>query len=49
MNYGTAAMILAAASIQNPDYVPTSYQVSADGRVGNAVQRCADIAARPTS
>ena len=26
MNYGTAAMILAAASIQNPNYVPTNYQ-----------------------
>jgi len=26
VNYGTAAMILASASIQNPDYVPTSYQ-----------------------
>ncbi|OAG08762.1 amino acid transporter [Paraphaeosphaeria sporulosa] len=26
VNYGTAAMILAAASIQNPDYVPTNYQ-----------------------
>ncbi|KAF2118538.1 amino acid/polyamine transporter I, partial [Lophiotrema nucula] len=26
VNYGTAAMILAAASIQNPDYVPTDYQ-----------------------
>lgn len=28
VNYGTAAMMLAAASIQNPDYVPTNYQVS---------------------
>jgi amino acid transporter len=26
VNYGTAAMILAAASIQNPDYIPTNYQ-----------------------
>lgn len=26
VNYGTAAMILASASIQNPDYVPTAYQ-----------------------
>jgi len=26
VNYGTAAMILAAASIQNPNYVPTNYQ-----------------------
>lgn len=26
VNYGTAAMILAAASITNPDYVPTNYQ-----------------------
>lgn len=26
MNYGVAAMILAAGSIQNPDYVPTEYQ-----------------------
>ncbi|KXT10908.1 hypothetical protein AC579_3482 [Pseudocercospora musae] len=26
VNYGTAAMILAAASIQNPSYVPTNYQ-----------------------
>ncbi|CAK4032573.1 amino acid transporter [Lecanosticta acicola] len=26
VNYGTAAMILAAASIQNPNYVPTDYQ-----------------------
>ena len=26
VNYGTAAMILAAGSIQNPDYVPTNYQ-----------------------
>jgi amino acid transporter len=26
VNYGTAAMILAAASIQNPAYVPTDYQ-----------------------
>ncbi|KAF1969043.1 amino acid transporter [Bimuria novae-zelandiae CBS 107.79] len=26
VNYGTAAMILAAASIQNQDYVPTNYQ-----------------------
>lgn len=28
VNYGTAAMMLAAASIQNPEYVPTNYQVS---------------------
>ncbi|GAO47026.1 amino acid transporter [Saitoella complicata NRRL Y-17804] len=27
VNYGTAAMILAAASIQNPEYVPQNYQV----------------------
>lgn len=27
VNYGVAAMILAAASIQNPSYVPTNYQV----------------------
>lgn len=26
VNYGTSAMILAAASIQNPDFVPTAYQ-----------------------
>lgn len=26
VNYGTAAMILACASIQNPSYVPTNYQ-----------------------
>lgn len=26
VNYGTAAMILASASIQNPSYVPTEYQ-----------------------
>ncbi|KAF2460121.1 amino acid permease-domain-containing protein [Lineolata rhizophorae] len=26
VNYGTAAMILAAASIMNPSYVPTNYQ-----------------------
>ena len=26
VNYGTAAMILASASITNPDYVPTNYQ-----------------------
>ncbi|ORY05675.1 amino acid permease-domain-containing protein [Clohesyomyces aquaticus] len=26
VNYGVSAMILAAASIQNPDYVPTNYQ-----------------------
>ncbi|KAF2769456.1 amino acid permease [Teratosphaeria nubilosa] len=26
VNYGTAAMILASASIQNPDYVPSNYQ-----------------------
>ncbi|KAF9735755.1 hypothetical protein PMIN06_010005 [Paraphaeosphaeria minitans] len=26
VNYGTAAMMLAAASIQNPSYVPTDYQ-----------------------
>lgn len=26
VNYGTAAMILAAASVQNPSYVPTNYQ-----------------------
>lgn len=26
VNYGTSAMILAAASIKNPNYVPTSYQ-----------------------
>ena len=26
VNYGTAAMILAAASITNPDYTPTNYQ-----------------------
>ncbi|KAK4622425.1 hypothetical protein CLAFUR0_07351 [Fulvia fulva] len=26
VNYGTAAMVLAAASIQNPSYVPTDYQ-----------------------
>ncbi|KAK3686287.1 GABA/polyamine transporter [Vermiconidia calcicola] len=26
VNYGTAAMILACGSIQNPDYVPTNYQ-----------------------
>ncbi|KAI1815644.1 amino acid permease [Poronia punctata] len=26
VNYGAAAMILAAASVVNPDYVPTSYQ-----------------------
>ncbi|KAK6440478.1 GABA/polyamine transporter [Oleoguttula sp. CCFEE 5521] len=26
VNYGTAAMILAAASIQNPEYVPNDYQ-----------------------
>ncbi|KAK4545715.1 hypothetical protein LTR36_002669 [Oleoguttula mirabilis] len=26
VNYGTSAMILASASIQNPEYVPTSYQ-----------------------
>src|ERR1700712_2562164 len=26
VDYGTAAMILAAASIYNPDYVPTDYQ-----------------------
>ncbi|KAF2204166.1 amino acid transporter [Delitschia confertaspora ATCC 74209] len=26
VDYGVAAMILAAASIKNPDYVPTSYQ-----------------------
>lgn len=26
VNYGTAAMILAAASIQNPSYVPTNWQ-----------------------
>lgn len=26
MNYGTAAMILACGSIQNPSYVPTNYQ-----------------------
>ncbi|KAK4998533.1 GABA/polyamine transporter [Elasticomyces elasticus] len=26
VNYGTSAMILAAASIQNPEYVPTNYQ-----------------------
>ncbi|PGG97142.1 hypothetical protein AJ79_09323 [Helicocarpus griseus UAMH5409] len=26
VNYGTAAMILAAASINNPNYVPTNYQ-----------------------
>lgn len=32
VDYGTAAMVLAAASIQNPDYVPTNYQVGiADG------------------
>lgn len=28
VDYGTAAMILAAASIQNPSYVPTNYQAS---------------------
>lgn len=27
VNYGTASMILAAASISNPDYVPQNYQV----------------------
>lgn len=27
VNYGVAAMILAAGSIQNPSYVPTNYQV----------------------
>lgn len=27
VDYGTAAMVLAAASIQNPEYVPTNYQV----------------------
>ena len=27
VDYGVAAMILAAASIQNPSYVPTNYQV----------------------
>lgn len=26
VNYGTSAMILAAASIRNPSYVPTDYQ-----------------------
>ncbi|KAK3113306.1 GABA/polyamine transporter [Teratosphaeriaceae sp. CCFEE 6253] len=26
VNYGTSAMILASASIQNPSYIPTSYQ-----------------------
>ncbi|KAF2681838.1 amino acid transporter [Lentithecium fluviatile CBS 122367] len=26
VNYGISAMILAAASIQNPDYIPTNYQ-----------------------
>lgn len=26
VNYGTAAMILASASIQNPDYVPNNYE-----------------------
>jgi len=28
VNYGTSAMILAAASVQDPEYVPTKYQVS---------------------
>lgn len=26
VNYGTAAMILACGSIQNPSYIPTNYQ-----------------------
>lgn len=32
VNYGVAAMILAAASIQNPSYVPTNYQVGSTPR-----------------
>lgn len=34
VNYGTAAMILAAASINSPSYVPTNYQV---GRSRNTI------------
>lgn len=41
VNYGTASMILAAASIQNASYVPTNYQVRA---VSQGVRIHADIA-----
>lgn len=47
-------MILAAASIQNPEYVPTNYQVSAERRPENDMtlledRQCANRKVRPSS
>ncbi|KAM0714860.1 hypothetical protein Q7P37_009324 [Cladosporium fusiforme] len=48
VDYGTAAMILAAASIQNPSYVPTNYQASMPMQSFGGISSCVFMASFPT-